>query len=123
MFHLGTDIVEVSRIARAINNGGSEFLNRVFSLSEREQFIVDEVDYERASGFWAAKESLVKALGLGFREGITFHNMEIQHDRLGCPFFSLSGRVAQIIEERGIENISLSISHCRTHAIAVTIIS
>lgn len=122
-FHLGTDIVEVCRITRAINNGGSDFLYRVFSLAEREQFIVEEVDYERASGFWAAKESLVKALGLGFREGITFQDMEIVHDSLGCPRFSLSGRIAQIINERDIEHISLSISHCRTHAVAVTIIS
>lgn len=122
-FHLGTDIVEVCRITQAINNGGSGFLHRVFSLCEREQLITEEVDYERASGFWAAKESLVKALGLGFREGITFQDMEIMHDCLGCPYFSLSGRIAQIIKERDIKHISLSISHCRTYAIAVTIIS
>lgn len=122
-FYLGTDIVEVSKITRAIDHGGNNFLYRVFSSSERVQFVAEALDYERASGFWAAKESLVKALGLGFREGITFQDMEIQHDRLGCPFFSLSGRIAQIIKERGIEHISLSISHCRTHAVAVTIIS
>lgn len=122
-FYIGTDIVEVSKITRAINNGGDGFLHRVFSLSERKKFISEEMDYERVSGFWAAKESLVKALGLGFREGITFQDMEVQHDCFGCPYFSLSGRIAQIIKERDIEHISLSISHCRTHAVAVTIIS
>lgn len=122
-FYIGTDIVEVSKITRAINNGGDGFLHRVFSLSERKEFISEEMDYERVSGFWAAKESLVKALGLGFREGITFQDMEVQHDRFGCPYFSISGRIAQIIKERDIEHISLSISHCRTHAVAVTIIS
>lgn len=122
-FYIGTDIVEVSKITRAINNGGDAFLHRVFSLSERKKIISEEMNYERVSGFWAAKESLVKALGLGFREGITFQDMEVQHDCFGCPYFSLSGRIAQIIKERDIEHISLSISHCRTHAVAVTIIS
>lgn len=122
-FYIGTDIVEVSKITRAINNGGDCFLHRVFSLSERKKFIAEDMDYERVSGFWAAKESLVKALGLGFREGITFQDMEVQHDCFGCPYFYLSGRIAQIIKERDIGHISLSISHCRTHAVAVTIIS
>ena len=122
-FYIGTDIVEVSKITRAINNGGDGFLHRVFSLSERKKIISEEMNYGRVSGFWAAKESLVKALGLGFREGITFQNMEVQHDCFGCPYFSLSGRIAQIIKERDIGHISLSISHCRTHAVAVTIIS
>lgn len=122
-FGIGADIVEVCKITRAINNGGDAFLHRVFSLSEREQLIAEEVDYERASGFWAAKEAFVKSLGLGFREGITFHDMEVRHDHLGCPYFSFSGRIAQILKERNVQHVSLSISHCRTHAIAVTIIS
>ncbi|KFK94346.1 MULTISPECIES: holo-ACP synthase [unclassified Serratia (in: enterobacteria)] len=120
---VGTDIVEVERIKNVICRGEILFLTRVFTEEEIAKINIDDLDYERASGFWAAKESIVKAIGLGFRDGITFQDIEIRHDEYGCPYFSLKGKLKKVMEERGISKISLSISHCRTHAIAVTIIS
>lgn len=120
---VGTDIVEVDRIKNAISCGGIDFLARVFTEKERVKINLDDLDYERAAGFWAAKESIVKAVGIGFRQGVIFQDIEISHDEYGCPYFTLQGRLQGIIEERKIGKISLSISHCRTHAIAVTIIS
>lgn len=122
MMRIGTDIVEVARIARAISDGKSGFLERVFTQNEMKAINIAEPDYERASGFWAAKESIVKAVGYGFRKGIRFHDIEIAHDEYGAPRFNLSGRMKEIVEEQGITAISLSISHCRTYAIAATII-
>lgn len=122
MMRIGTDIVEVARIAKAISDGKTGFLERVFTTHEIKAINIAEPDYERASGFWAAKESIVKAVGYGFRNGIRFHDIEVAHDAYGAPRFVLSGRVKEILEEQGVANISLSISHCRTYAIAATII-
>ncbi|WP_285111470.1 holo-ACP synthase [Leclercia adecarboxylata] len=119
---IGTDIVEVSRIVRAISNEKQSFLERVFTYNEIIKINIDEPNFERASGFWAAKESLVKAIGCGFRHGIRFHDIEITHDEYGCPGFIISGKLKEILEEKRITNLSLSISHCRTHAIAATIV-
>lgn len=57
---IGTDIVEVERITKAISNGNSCFLQQVFTCAEIDQINPHEPDYERASGFWAAKEAIVK---------------------------------------------------------------
>jgi len=122
MMRIGTDIVEVARIAKAIADGKSGFLERVFTEQERAAINIAEPDYQRASGFWAAKESIVKAAGYGFRKGIRFHDIAIVHDEYGAPHFILSGKMKAILEEQGVKNISLSISHCRTYAIAATII-
>lgn len=122
MMRIGTDIVEVARIAKAIADGKSGFLERVFTEQERAAINIAEPDYQRASGFWAAKESIVKAAGYGFRKGIRFHDIAIVHDEYGAPHFILSGKMKTILEEQGVKNISLSISHCRTYAIAATII-
>lgn len=122
MMRIGTDIVEVARIAKAIADGTSGFLERVFTEQERAAINIAEPDYQRASGFWAAKESIVKAAGYGFRKGIRFHDIAIVHDEYGAPQFILSGKMKTILEEQGVKNISLSISHCRTYAIAATII-
>ncbi|MFD1803077.1 holo-ACP synthase [Mixta tenebrionis] len=119
---IGTDIVEVERIERAVSVSGIAFLQRVFTEREINKIDAREPNYERAAGFWAAKESMVKAVGLGFREGIRFHDMEVEHDIYGCPCFVLHGRLKEILTERRMTKLSLSISHCRTHAIAVVAI-
>ena len=119
---IGTDIVEVSRIERAIKNGQTDFLHRVFTQQENIKINREDPNYERASGFWAAKEAVVKALGCGYRDGITFKDIEVGHDELGCPHFIFSGRVKEMLVEKQIENASLSISHCQNYATAVVIL-
>lgn len=120
---VGTDIVEVDRIKQAIIRGESYFLKRVFTENELQKINPDAPDYERASGFWAAKESIVKAIGIGFRHGVLFHDAEINHDEYGAPYFTFNGKLKALLDEKGISKIALSISHCRTHAVAVTVIA
>lgn len=121
--YIGTDIVEIEKIKKGIANWERGFLNLVFTEQEISSINAEDPNYERAAGFWAAKESMVKAIGLGFRDGICFHDMDIHHDEYGCPYFILSGCLKQKIEKMGIKTISVSISHCRTHAIAVVAIA
>jgi len=123
MIRVGTDIVEVARISRAVSNWQMSFLQRVFTEQEIRTIYSAGSVFERASGFWAAKESVVKAIGYGFRDGIRFHDIEVQHDHYGCPVFYFTGRLKEIFVEQNITHVSLSISHCRTHAIAVTVIT
>ncbi|CAM3928033.1 holo-ACP synthase [Rahnella bruchi] len=120
---IGTDVVEIDRIRQAINWGEMRFLSRVYTENELKKIHFEEINYERAAGFWAAKESVVKAIGTGFRNGITFQDIEIDHDEYGCPFLTLKGKLKQIFSDKQLTNISVSISHCRTYALAVTILS
>lgn len=119
---IGTDIVEVARIARALSGENAGFSERVFTPGEREQINLSDPNVERASGFWAAKEAIVKAVGYGFRNGIRFQDIEITHDEYGCPKYRITGKLKDILDEQGVKHISLSISHCRTYAIAATVI-
>ena len=119
---IGTDIVEVSRIKRAITNWQNDFLQRVFTQQENIKINREDPNYERASGFWAAKEAMVNALGCGYRDGITFKDIEISHDELGCPHFIFSGRVKEMLDDTQLKNASLSISHCQNYATAVVIL-
>lgn len=122
MMRIGTDIVEVARIERAMSNMHSGFLERVFTYNEIKKININDPNYERAAGFWAAKESIVKAVGCGFRNGIRFHDIEIVHDDRGKPDCLISGQLQKILTGEELNTISLSISHCRTHAIAVALI-
>lgn len=119
---IGTDIVEVSRIGRAVANWQNDFLLRVYTEQEVIKIGLADPNIERAAGFWAAKEALVKALGCGYREGIKFQDIEISHDNYGCPYFIFAGRVKIMLGEKGIQHASLSISHCQSYATAVVIL-
>lgn len=119
---VGTDIVAVDRIKQALSGWQADFLQRVFTPDEITQIDPDAPDYEKAAGFWAAKEAMVKALGCGFREGIRFHDMEVTHNHYGAPQIVTHGQVKNLLAQHHAAQTALSISHCRTYAIAVVAI-
>lgn len=121
--YLGIDIVEIERIRTAICRAGGGFMARVFTPHEAEHIGDPHANAERAAGLWAAKEAAVKALGTGFSAGITFHDVQIAHEDSGRPYCILSGRFAEIARQRQLGAAAVSISHCRTHAVAAVVLT
>ena len=74
---LGTDIVEISRIREMMERHGDHFVNRCFTAAEIEYARRHRDSSVRLAGRWAAKEAVVKVLGTGFIQGITFHDVEV----------------------------------------------
>lgn len=118
---LGTDIVEISRIREMLERHGSHFVDRCFTPGEIEYATKHRDPTLRYAGRWAAKEAVVKVLGTGFVQGITFHDVEVVSLHTGQPTVRLSGRAAEIAAEQGIVSILLSISHAREYAVATAI--
>lgn len=71
----------------------------------------------RLAGRFAAKEALLKAVGTGLR-GFSWHQIEILADALGAPRVVCRGAFAQVLQERGVARIHVSISHGRDYALA-----
>lgn len=114
---LGVDIVEIARI-KAILKRSPRFRVRVFS--EDEQAYCDtkanpEVHY--ATRF-AAKEAVVKALGVGFSQGIGVRDIEVRRNSKGRPYVVLSGRAKEIAHQLGVCELPLSLSYTHTDAVA-----
>ena len=82
---IGTDIVETVRIADMIERHGELFLNRVFTSREIEYCSARKAATQHYAGRWAAKESILKALGTGWSRGIQWRDMEIRNDAAGKP--------------------------------------
>lgn len=114
---LGTDIVEVSRIEKAINKT-SGFLTRVFTKKEIEYCESKPNKYERYAGRFCAKEAIAKALGTGIRD-FKLCDIEINNDNLGKPEVTLYGTLA---EKKNSVEIHLTISHCKEYGTATAII-
>ena len=111
---LGCDVVEVSRIERAMQN--PRFLARVFT--ERERAAIGRKGPVTAAGYWAAKEAVSKALGTGF-VGYALQDIEIRPNETGAPQVYLHrGAQARLAALGGIVML-VSVSHERGLAMAV----
>jgi len=114
---LGIDIVEVDRIRQAVGRWGEAFLSRVFTPAELSRGSAPAAAAERLAGRFAAKEAVMKALGIG-RRGIGWQEIEITVDPMGKPEVRLTGRAAATADRLGITAWRLAISHTRLVAIA-----
>ena len=116
---IGTDIIEVERVARATSK--EAFKKKVFSDREIAYCETQKKDESYAVRF-AAKEAFFKALGTGWRDGMSILEVEILNDELGKPDIHLSGKAKEIFKQKGGTHIHLSLSHIKTHAIAFVIL-
>ncbi|HEV2356389.1 MAG TPA: holo-ACP synthase [bacterium] len=114
---IGIDIIEVDRIRRATVRWGDVFLSRVFTPRERGYAGASRSAAERLAGRFAAKEAVMKALGLGLRR-MAWREIEIEGDPLGRPVVRLSGGAAEAAARLGVQAWFVSISHTRDLAVA-----
>lgn len=119
---IGSNITECLRIARMIDRYGELFINRIYAPAEIEWCRQRKQATQHFAGRWAAKEAVLKAIGERWRPGIRWLDVEIRSDEAGRLSVDLRGTMKDIVEERGISRILLTISHCHTHATAYAIV-
>ena len=115
---IGNDIIEILRIKTVIERYKERFLHRTFTLNEQAYCLSRKDPSIHFAGRFAAKEAIVKALGIGFTQGISCLDIEIFRDEQGKPIVALS---SQLNEYFNFPTIQISISHCRSYATAVAI--
>jgi holo-[acyl-carrier protein] synthase len=111
----GVDLVEVTRLERAISRHGDRFLKRIFTL--RELSLVGGNSTSLAARF-AAKEAVAKALCTGIGD-ISWLEIEILHGPNKEPELILHGNAKKLAATKGLETWSLSLSHTAKLAIAM----
>ena len=118
---IGTDIIECLRIAQMIERHGELFIGRVYTPHEIQYCQSRKQATQHFAGRWAAKEAVLKAMGTGWRRGISWRDVEIRNELGGKPIVSLRGGARDVVEKLGIGQMLVSISHCRSHATAYAI--
>ena len=88
---LGSDIVDVRRIAKVIERHGDRFLDRIFTSAERTKAESRAKAVETYAKRFAAKEACSKALGTGFRCGVFWRDMGVVNLPGGRPTMTLTG--------------------------------
>lgn len=122
IYGIGVDIAAVDRFQRFLDEANNALLERLFLPGEMDVCKRRRDAASCLAARFAAKEALLKAIGTGLRDGITWHNMEVTNDHLGKPELVLSGRAAEIILEKRLGKPLLSISHDGGQAVAMVVL-
>jgi len=107
----GVDLAEVDRIRASVERFGAKFVQRVYTAAEIAYVERKANRFERYAARFAAKEAGMKAIGTGWRHGVTWHDFEVANLPSGRPTLRLSGMAARVAEKMGVRNISLSLTH------------
>ncbi len=118
---LGTDIIEVVRIGEMIERHGELFLQRVYTEQEIRYCQRRKAAIQHYAGRWAAKEAVMKTLGTGFSKGVGFKDIEVHSHKSGAPYLELHDGAGEIARKLGIDEVLITISHCRAYATATAI--
>ena len=120
---LGTDIVEISRLQKAIEDNREHFIARIYTPAESALAESKKNSVTCYAGRWAAKEAAAKALGCGIGKNCSFTDIEILNDPSGRPVMSFSGNAEKLAEALKVNDIKVSISHEVNYAVATVILS
>lgn len=108
---VGMDLVEVHRIAKAIERQGAAFLKRVFTQREREYCEGKAKSAQHFAVRFAAKEAVSKAFGTGIGADIGFLDIEVNNQQSGAPGITLLGKGRLLAEARGVSEVLVSLTH------------
>ncbi len=117
MHCVGTDIIEIGRIEKAVKRWGARFLHRVYTDSE---LSLCRMRLPSLAARFAGKEAVGKALGTQTK-GIGWKDIEILSDATGRPVVHLYGSARIQADKLNLDNLAVSLSHSREYAIALAI--
>lgn len=124
---IGTDLVDSKRIERTLATFGDKFLTRILTPYEQQRVQSRAHVASGCAKIFAAKEAMLKALGTGLANRMSWQHMEVRRDGNTPPTLHLSGealqRCAEIIPPHMIPKIHLSLSDEWPYVSAFVILS
>ncbi|RDW83984.1 trifunctional fatty acid synthase subunit FAS2 [Aspergillus mulundensis] len=115
---VGVDVETID----SINISNETFIERNFTSSEQRYCQAAPSPRSSFAGRWSAKEAVFKSLGVCSKgAGAPLKDIEIENDSNGAPTVKLHGVAAEAAKEAGVKQITVSISHSDTQAVAVAI--
>ena len=109
----GIDIIEIERIKNSIENVGVRFLKTIYTEKEIEYCESRKSQkYQHYAARFAAKEAIFKALSTRIGEKYCWKDFEVLNDEQGKPKVFLTTEISNL------EDIDISISHCKEYAVA-----
>jgi holo-[acyl-carrier protein] synthase len=125
IYGIGADLIEIERVARAVERHGDRFARRVLGPQEWERYVARRSrSAVRGLAFlatrFAAKEAISKAIGLGMRLPMTWRAVEIVNAASGRPMAVAHGKLAEFLEQKRLR-LHVTVSDERSMALAYAV--
>lgn len=122
IYGVGTDLIEIPRVERALARFGARFAQRILCEPELRRFRAHAKPAAYLAKRFAAKEAFTKALGTGIRAPANWHGVWVVNLRTGKPQLEFSASLAGLLEARGIRRSHLTLTDERGLAAATVIL-
>ena len=118
IFGIGTDLVHIPRITALLTKHGDKIAQRILSDTEFKQFQQANNQANFLAKRFAAKEATAKALGTGFRDGLSLRHIEVNNNENGKPILKFHQRGQALLAELNIGRAMISLSDEHEYAMA-----
>lgn len=122
IYGIGTDIIEIPRVAAALERFGERFARRILCEPELERFARHRLPAAYLAKRFAAKEAFTKALGTGIHAPANWHGVWVANLRSGKPTLQFTAALQAMLDARGVGNAHLSLTDERGLASATVIL-
>ena len=122
IFGLGTDVVEIHRVDKALQRWGERFARRILVDSELKRFAAHRLPANYLAKRFAAKEAFTKALGTGIHAPASWHGMWVINLPSGKPELRFSEALDALMKRKGVTHAHLSLSDEKGVAFATVIL-
>ena len=120
---IGTDVVEIGRVARALERWGERFVQRILTAEERVRFDGTKEKASHLAKRFAAKEAFAKAIGSGIRSPFRWHSVRLARDARGKPLLeAASGEMARHLVDLGVTSSHVSLTDDAGVAVAFVVL-
>lgn len=122
IYGIGTDVVEIARVEKALARWGERFAERILCQPELDRFRHHRQPVPYLAKRFAAKEAFTKALGTGIRAPANWHGVWVTNHGSGKPQLEFSQPLGAFLSARGIIRTHVSLSDERGVAVATVIL-
>ena len=122
IYGVGTDVVEIGRIEKALERFGERFARRILCEPELKRFAAHRLPANYLAKRFAAKEAFTKALGTGIRAPANWHGVWVTNLKSGRPVLEFTPELQQFLQQRKIVHSHVSLSDEKGVAFATVIL-
>lgn len=120
---VGTDLVDVARVERALARHGTRFRDKVFTPAEQAYCESMKAPGKYYAARFAAKEAVSKAFGTGLGKDLGWQSISVEHHSTGAPKVILDAPARALLDKLGGGEVLISLTHTETLAQAFAVIT
>jgi holo-[acyl-carrier protein] synthase len=122
IYGIGTDIINIERVAHILSKNKDGFVRRVLSEHEQALFANKGDSASYCAKRFAAKEAFAKALGTGIGKIVSFQDLSVRNNDEGKPYFIPSEKLRLFLLNKNIKHAHLSLSDEKYNAVAFVVL-